>query len=401
MPSLSQRIRAVRPSGTAVVFDEVAALRARGESVLSLSVGEPDFPTPPHIIEATKDALDRGHTRYTAVAGMQSLREAICEDSMRRRGVAHSPEEVVVSAGAKHALFNLAGALFEPGDRVVIPTPCWASYVEQARFFGAAPVLLPTVPEQGFVPDPDQLAAALAPGAKAVVLCAPSNPTGAVPSRDAWLSIAEVLRRSDAFILVDEIYSRLTFDGPSLSLLSVAPDLRERMAIVDGVSKTFAMTGFRVGWSLTGLALARALVTLQGQATTNVAAMAQVAATAALTGDQVVVDRMVDEFAARRDLLCHGIADMDGLTVPVRPRGAFYVLVDARRWLQRAPRELPDDVALARRLLKEQRLAVVPGSAFHAEGHLRLSFAASRADLRDALGRLGRFAESIAGSSVG
>lgn len=395
MPSLSKRIRSARASGTAVIFDEVAALRAHGQSVLSLAVGEPDFPTPPHIVEATKGALDGGQTRYTQVAGLLSLRRAICEDSERRRGVAHDPSQVVVSAGAKHALFNLAGVLFDPGDRVVIPTPCWASYVEQARLFGATAELLPTTAEQGFFPTAEQLAEALATPTKAIVLCAPSNPTGAVPDRAQWQALADVLRESDAFVILDEIYGRLTLDGCELSLLSVAPELRDRIAIVDGVSKTFAMTGFRVGWSLTSSELAQAIVTLQSQATTNVATMAQVAAEAALTGDQAPVANQVREFAARRELLCVGLESIDGLEVARMPSGAFYVLVDARAWLRRAPALLPNDVALAQQLLAQQQLAVVPGSAFYADGCLRLSFAAARTDIREALERLRAFGASL------
>lgn len=396
MTGLSKRIQAMQPSGTATVFDAVAHLRASGHAVTSLCVGEPDFATPPHILEAAKRALDGGATRYTEVAGLRSLREAICAESAHRRGVEHDVDQVVVSAGAKHALYGLSQVLFDPGDRVVIPTPCWGTYVEQARLCGADVVLLETTADSGFMPTPEALSEALVRETRAVVLCVPSNPTGVVLDRERWSALAEVLRGSRAYIVLDEIYGRLVYDGlADTSLLQVASDLVDRVIIVDGVSKTYAMTGFRLGWSLAPPAIARALRALQGQMTSNVAAVSQHAALAALTGDQACVAHMVAAYADRRDRLCQGLARVQGLSVPQTPQGAFYVFADARGWLGDGPERPRDDVSLAHLLLDEERLAVVPGSAFFGPGYLRLSYATTPEVLDAAVDCLERVARRL------
>ena len=272
-------------SATAAVFRRVAELKAQGVDVISLGVGEPDFDPPAHVLDAAKRAIDGGASRYTEVVGLRSLREAICADSLQRRRERHAISEVVVSAGAKHTLFNLAQVLYDHGDQVVIPVPAWGSYAEQASLCGAQPVLVPCSEANGFRVEPDALANALSPSTKAVVLCTPSNPTGAAYSASQLLALAEVLRRSHCYVIVDEIYAELAYDGMQVkSLLELAPDLRERLVIVDGVSKRFAMTGYRVGWMLGPQKLARACEAVQSQATTSVAAVCQLAAQAALQG---------------------------------------------------------------------------------------------------------------------
>ena len=259
--TLARRMARLSESATAAVFGRVAELRAQGADVISLAVGEPDSAPPAHVNEAVARALGAGSMRYTEVEGLRSLRAAICEDSFRRRGVRHELSQVVVSAGAKHTLFNLAQALYDHGDEVVIPVPAWVSYADQATLCGAKPVFLPCAAEDGFLLRPEALAAAITERTKAVVLCTPSNPTGAAYGEDQLHAIAEVLRArgGSAFVIVDEIYSELTYDGfVQRSLLAVAPDLRERIIVVDGVSKRYAMTGYRVGWMLGPTAIARA-----------------------------------------------------------------------------------------------------------------------------------------------
>lgn len=391
---LATRMGRMAESATAVMFRRVAELRRQGVDVISMAVGEPDAAPAAYAREAMKRAIDEGAHRYTEVSGLRSLRDAIVADSLRRRGVAHEPDEVVVSAGAKHTLFNLAQALFDHGDEVVIPTPAWVSYAEQARLCGATPVLVPCSEADGFLIRPEALANALNARTKAVVLCTPSNPTGAAYDGAALAALAVVLRGTSALTIVDEIYGELLYDGRSrTSLLSVAPDLRERIAIVDGVSKRFAMTGYRVGWGLMPRALARACEAVQSQATTSISAPAQFAAQAALLGrdgadPDAPVRAMRDDLQKRRDYLASALSDIDGLRVPT-PAGAFYLFVSVHGLLGPATaRGFADDVAVAEYLLDTARVATVPGSAFHAPGYLRLSYATAQRDLERAAERI-------------
>lgn len=388
MPELAQRLGRMAESGTAAVFSRVAELRRQGVDLISLSVGELDFATPAHIIEATADAMRRGETRYTETSGVLALRQAICADSVRRRAVAHDSHEVVVCGGAKHALFQLAQALYNPGDRVIIPTPCWGSYVEQAKLFGADPVLLPCAAENGFVPDLSDLERELAGGAKALILCSPNNPTGAVLSTAFMQSLAELLRAHDCFVIVDEIYAQLTYGGePAPSLLTVAPDLRDRTVIVDGVSKAYAMTGFRIGWALAPAPVAAAITRLQSQATSNVSTVSQAAALAALCGDQSSIAAMRTALIQRRDRLYAGLASIQGFDPGPLAAGAFYVLADVRGLYGRvaAGRALQSDHDVAAFLLEQAKVATVPGSAFFAPGTLRFSYAESLERIERAL----------------
>ena len=401
--ALAARMGRIAESATAVMLRRVIELRRQGVDVVSLSVGEPDAAPPEHVRAAMKRAIDEGASRYTEVAGMRSLREAIVQDSQRRRGVAHAVDEVVVSAGAKHALFNIAQALFDHGDEVVIPTPAWVSYAEQARLCGATPVLVPCAEADGFLIRPEALANAINTRTKAVVLCTPSNPTGAAYDGAALAALAVVLRNTSALTIVDEIYGELLYDGRSrTSLLSIAPDLRERLAIVDGVSKRFAMTGYRVGWALMPRPLAKACEAVQSQATTSIAAPAQLAAQAALLGPEArdgaggieygdpdaSVRAMRDDLSKRRDFLAQALSGIDGLRV-ASPAGAFYLFVSVHGLLGPATaRGFADDVAVAEYLLDTARVATVPGSAFHAPGYLRLSYATAQRDLERAAERI-------------
>lgn len=397
---LAQRLNEVASSATSEVFRRVAELRAQGERVISLAVGEPDFAPPPHILAAAQRALDTGPYGYTTVAGLAPLRVAICKDSAARRGMSHASEQVVVSAGAKHALFNLAQALYDPGDEIVIPTPSWVSYADQARLAGARPVFVECPPERDFLLTPEALDRALSPRTKALVLCSPNNPTGSAYTPEQLRALADVLvRHPRVWVIVDEIYAQLCYDGfEARSLCCVAPELHERLVVVDGVSKAHAMTGFRVGWCLAPHALARACEALQSQTTTSIATVAQLAALAALSGDQSHVARMRAIYHARRDRLLAGLSGLPGLSCN-RPRGAFYVFADARAWLGRSARgtTLDSDVRLAGWLLEHCRLAVVPGSAFGAPGFLRLSYATSEAELDAAIEQLRSVAVELLG----
>ncbi len=383
---LAARMSRMSESATAAMFRRVTELKRSGVDVISLAVGEPDAQPPLHVREAMKRAIDEGASRYTEVSGMRSLRDAVCADSARRRGERHTPDEVVVSAGAKHALFNLAQALFDHGDEVVIPVPAWGSYAEQVRLCGATPVFVPCAESDGFLVRPEALKAALSPRTKAIILCTPSNPTGAAYGEPALRAIADVLRTTSAFAIVDEIYSELVYDGRTQSsLLSVAPDLRDQIVIVDGVSKRFAMTGYRVGWALMPRPLAQACEAVQSQATTSISAPAQLAAQAALLGGDAEVLAMRDELAARRDFVVQALNRIPGLRV-ASPAGAFYVFVSVAGLLQGTG--LTSDLDVAEHWLEHARVACVPGSAFHAPGYVRLSYATSMAQLQAAMTRI-------------
>jgi len=267
-----------------------AELRAKGVDVFGFGVGEPDFEPPASVLAAAQKALAEGApsvSKYTAVSGTAALRQAVCERTQLVRGWLPKPSQVTISIGAKHALFNIALALFEPGDEVVIPAPYWVSYPEQVKLFGAEPVIVQSDEASGFKVKPEALRAALSPKTKAVILCTPSNPTGAAYNEDEMRALLEVWRASDAWLVVDEIYADLVYDGfRHVSAATLAADARDRMIIVDGVSKTYAMTGWRVGWSIAPERLAKALDTVQSQSTTNATAIAQLAALAALQGGQ-------------------------------------------------------------------------------------------------------------------
>lgn len=373
------------------MFRRVAELKARGEPLIALNVGEPDFAPPAQILAATARALEAGPYGYTQIAGLPALREAICARSQARRGIAHTPDSVVVTAGAKHALFHLAQALFDEGDEVVIPTPSWVSYADQARLAGATPVFVRCEEAHGFLPSVAALEAAISDKTKALILCSPNNPTGATFDEAALRELAAFLVSRSIWVIVDEIYAELYYGAGSQapSLLSVAPELREQTVIVDGVSKSYAMTGFRVGWLLAPRELARACETLQSQSTSSIATIAQLATLAAVSGDQACVQEMREAYRERRDVLIAELGAVPGVSCQV-PTGAFYVFANVSGWLGRkaAGRVLSSDVDVAEWLLEEAKVALMPGSAFGGPGYVRISYAAGLGDLREAVRRI-------------
>ncbi len=380
MPSaLAKRLSAVVPSVTLAVNAKAAALRATGVDVFGFGVGEPDFDPPPSVLEAAKRAIDGGAHKYTAVSGIAPLKQAICDDHMRRRKQKASAKNVCVSVGAKQALFNVALSLYEPGDEVVIPTPCWVSYPEQVRIAGGAPVLVETREEDGWLLSADALAGALGPRTKAVILCTPSNPTGAAYPEERIRELAAVLRKHDCWILVDEIYAELVYDGfRHVSIAEVAPDLAARTIVIDGVSKTYAMTGWRIGWTIAPEIVTEALDMVQGQSTTNATAVAQHAAVAALTGPQDTVEAMRQKFERRRDVMVAGLNKVPGIRCR-NPEGAFYAFADCRGMygIEHAGKAIASDDEVAFFLLEHAHVAAVPGGAFGAPGYVRFSYATS------------------------
>jgi aspartate aminotransferase len=357
-----------------------ADLRSKGADVYAFGVGEPDFEPSAEILEAARKALGTSVSKYTAVTGIPALKQAICARTAALRGWSPKPSQVTVAVGAKHALFNLALALYEPGDEVLIPAPYWVSYPEQVKLCGAEPVIVQTSVESGFKMSPEAFAKALTPRTKAVILCTPSNPTGSAYNEAELRALVDVWRtKSDAWLIVDEIYADLVYDGfKHVSAATMAGDAIDRLVVVDGVSKTYAMTGWRIGWSIAPERLAKALDTVQGQSTTNATAIAQHAAVAALTGAQDEVERMRAVFEKRRSVMVEGLRSIPGVKCHM-PEGAFYAFADCRSLygIEWKGKPLASDEDVAFFLLEEAHVAAVPGGAFGAPGYVRFSYATS------------------------
>lgn len=389
--ALASRLDAVQPSATLAMTAKAQELKAQGRTIYTFGVGEPDFVTPEHIRRAAAEGLAKS-SHYTAVTGTASLREAICLATERDRGWRPLPENVTVGVGAKHVLFNLAMVLCEPGDEVVIPAPYWVSYPEQWRLFGGLPKIVQTRVEQGFRMQPEDLERALTERTKAVILCTPSNPTGAAYSRDELLGLVEVLRRHDCYVIVDEIYADLVYDGfEHAPMARLAPDLMDRLVVVDGVSKSYAMTGWRIGWGIAPPALTKALAKVQGQSTTNPTAVAQIAAEAALRGPRDAVVHMREAFAARRKKMVEGLRAIEGIRCDL-PRGAFYAFPDVTGLygIRHGDRVLATDDDVALWQLDVCGIAAVAGTPFGAPGHIRFTYASAESVIDEALAALSR-----------
>jgi aspartate aminotransferase len=376
---------------TMKVTAKAAELRAQGIDVISFSAGEPDFDTPSHIKEAAKEALDRGATKYTAVEGTPELRQAVAGWFAKAHGFEVSAGEVMVSAGAKQVIHNAFHALLDAGDEVILPAPCWVSYAEIAKLAGATPVPVLSRAEDGFAVNPDAIARAITPATRMIVLCSPSNPTGVIYDEGALRAIADLAIKHDLWLLTDDIYRSLCYDDARfVQPATFSSTIRKRTIIVDGVSKTFAMTGWRIGFCLAPTAVIEGMATLQGQSTTNAAAVSQAAALAAITGPTTELEAMRREFDKRRKLMLGALRAMPGVAC-TEPKGAFYAFPDVSAFLGRRTKQgrpIEDDLALCQYLIEEAKIAVVPGSAFFAPGFVRLSYATARANIEPGLARM-------------
>lgn len=387
---LSARARTLQPSRTLVVAARAKALLRDGVDIIDFSLGEPDFPTPVHIREAAKAALDAGFTKYTEAPGMPRVREAIAARARHELGLPYSARDCVLGVGAKQCLFHTALSLLDPGDEAIIPSPYWVSYPEHVTLAGATPVFVATAPEDGFVLRPEALEAAITPRTKVLYLNSPSNPTGATLDLRQLRALAEVLRQHPSvYVISDEIYQAIHFGaGRAPSLLHVAPDLRERVVVIDGASKAYSMTGWRLGWAIAPVEVAQALGAFQSQSSSGVAAFEQHALVAALEGDQAPVAEMCAAFEERAALGVQLLAQIPGVAIN-RPTGAFYLFPDVRAYLD-APALAPyggGSVGLANYLLERARVATIPGIAFGAEGFLRFSCALPKEKLAEGLHR--------------
>ena len=367
-----------------------ARLRQSGHDIISLSAGEPDFETPDHINEAAVAAIRTGQTKYTAVDGSPALKQAVIAKFERDNGLTFRDDEVLISSGGKQSLYNACQALLNDGDEVIIPAPYWVSFPDMVRLADARPVIVPTTPETGFRLTPESLTAAITPRTRAIIVNSPCNPTGSAYTRTHWETIGEVLAAHPGiFMIADDIYEHIYWGPePFCSFLSACPQLRDRALTVNGVSKCYAMTGWRIGYCAGPKAVIKAMTTIQGQSTTNACSISQAAATAALLGDQTPVATMCAEFRARHEFVLDGIDGLAG--VHCRPcDGAFYAFPEITAAIESLG--LRDDADFCERLLERQGVALVPGSAFGAPGHVRLSFAAGLDTLQAALDRLHLF----------
>jgi aspartate aminotransferase len=390
MIPVSKLAAAVQPSATLVAGARAKQLQAQGVKVFDFSLGEPDFPTPEHICRAAVRAMQDGHTHYTAAAGLPELRAAIARSYQINYGLDCRVEDVLVSNGAKHSIHNALTAICGPGDEVIIPTPYWVSYSDLVQMVGARPVLIRTTQESSFKMNADQLAGAITPRTRLLMLNSPCNPTGTVYSPEELTQLADVILESSAAVLSDEIYERLVYGNARASCFAtLSPALAQRTVTVSGASKSYAMTGWRMGWAVGPAPIIRAMENVQSQQTSSPSSISQHAAFAALQGDQSCVEAMRREFELRRDLVCRRLSAMPHIHFLV-PEGAFYVFFHMADYFNRhlAGKMIADSASFCEVALDAARINFVPGSAFGAEGYVRFSFAAAREQLTAGLDQL-------------
>ena len=397
-PTISRIVQALEPSATMAMAAKARELRASGKTVYDLSLGEPDFDTPSHICQAAAQAMDSGHTHYTVASGIPELKQAVVDQYLSAHGLEYAPQQVVISNGAKHALHNVFTVLLDPGDEVIIPAPYWVSYAELVKLTGAVPVIVQTAEADDFKLTPDALARSITKNTKMLLLCSPSNPPGSMYSPDELGQLADVVIDAavidrDLLVVADEIYERLVYSGHQFaSFATLRPELPERTILINGVSKTYAMTGWRIGWSMSPANVAKALGGLQSQQTSNACSISQYAAIAALTGPQQCVDEMLAEFAKRREFVTRRIAEIPGLSC-AEMGGAFYAFINISRHLGRSYDgvRIDNSTQWCLELLSQKSVATVMGSAFGTEGYARASFATSMENVEAALERIEQF----------
>jgi aspartate aminotransferase len=399
MPLIADRLNRISPSQTLAISAKARALKAEGRDIISLSAGEPDFDTPQFIKDAAIAAIQAGETKYTDVAGTLALRRAVAEKFRRDQGIDYAPDEIIVSTGGKQVIFNAMLATLNQGDEVIIPTPCWVSYPDIVALAEGTPVFVPAGQNNGFKLRAEELEAAITPRTKWFILNNPSNPTGAAYSAAELRPICDVLlRHPDVWVFTDDIYDKLVYDGfRPATIVEVEPRLRDRTLTMNGCSKAYAMTGWRIGFAGGPKALIKALDKLQSQSTTNASSVGQAAALAALTGPQDSIDRMVEIYRQRRDLVVEMLNQAAGI-VCHKPEGAFYVFPSVHGNIGKTSAKgaaITDDESFVIALLDEEGVAAVHGSAFMFPGHFRISYATDTDSLREACRRIQRFCAGL------
>ncbi|WP_088007593.1 pyridoxal phosphate-dependent aminotransferase [Indiicoccus explosivorum] len=391
MGKLAQRVNALTPSSTLAITAKAKELKAQGADVIGLGAGEPDFNTPDHILEAAWQSMKEGQTKYTPSGGLPALKEAIADKLKNDQGLSYDRGEIMVGIGAKHVLYTLFQVLLDPGDEVIIPIPYWVSYPEQVKLAGGKPVYITASAETAYKITPEQLAQTVSGTTKAVILNSPSNPTGMVYTRQELEELAEVCKEKDIWIISDEIYEKLLYGGVShVSIAELSADAKKRTIVINGVSKSHSMTGWRIGFAAGDPEVIKAMTDLASHSTSNPVTTSQYAAIAAYTGPQAAVEEMRSAFEERLDAIYPEVASIPGFKV-LKPQGAFYLLPDVSEAAANTGYASVDEYAAA--LLTEANVAVIPGSGFGAPDTIRLSYATSMDQLTEAVKRIRRFTE--------
>ena len=388
---LARRLSVIEPSPTLAVSAKAKALKAKGIDVISFGAGEPDFDTPAHIKDAAKKALDAGDTKYTLVEGTIPLRKAVAAWLGKAHGLTFDFSEIIVSSGAKQSLYNAIHALVDEGDEVIIPTPAWVSYNDIVKLAGGRPVNVPTSADENFNVRLEDVARAITPRTKIILVCSPSNPTGAIYDEETLRGLAKLAVEKDVWLMTDDIYRTLLYgDAKFFQPATISPEVRAHTIIIDGVSKAYSMTGWRVGFTAAPKEVVEAMATLQGQSTTHAASMAQAAALAAIEGPTTDLEMMRQEFDKRRKAMVKGLREIPGVKC-VEPKGAFYAFPDLNAFIgKKTPdgKKIENDGQLCEYLIEGARVAVVPGSAFGAPGFVRLSYATSMKNVEEGVKRM-------------
>lgn len=389
---LASRVSALTPSSTLAITAKAKAMKAQGIDVIGLGAGEPDFNTPREIIEAAYQSMLDGQTKYTPAGGMASLKEAVIEKFQKDQGLGFKANEIIITNGAKHALYTLFQVLLDQGDEVIIPSPYWVSYPEQVKLAEGVPVFVEGKEENQYKITPEQLEKAVSPRTKAFVLNSPGNPTGMMYTREELEKLGEVCLKHDILIVSDEIYEKLVYGGSRhVSIATISPELKAQTVIINGVSKSHSMTGWRIGYAAGNGEIIKAMTNLASHSTSNPATPSQFAALAAYSGDQRAVEEMRQAFEARLNAVFNRLVEIDGITC-IKPQGAFYLFPNVKEAAKLTGFQTVD--AFAEALLEEARVAVVPGSGFGAENNIRLSYATSLENLEEALKRIKQFVET-------
>jgi len=393
---LSKRASEAEESVTLAITAKANQMKEQGIDVISFSAGEPDFDTPDHIKKAATDALSKGQTKYTPASGLPALRKAIAAKFLKDNGLTYDPSQIVVSCGAKHSLYNVMQAILEEGDEAIIPAPYWVSYPAMVKCAGATPVIVNTQEKNGLKMTADELRKAITERTKCLILCSPSNPTGMVYSEAELKAVAEVCLEKDILVISDEIYEKLVFGVPFASIATVAPRLRDKCVVVNGASKAYAMTGWRIGYAAGPKDIMTAVGRMQSQSTSNATSIAQYATIAALEGDQGCVEKMRLEYAKRRDYIVGRLRKIPGVSCG-EPQGAFYVFpnVSSLYGKKYQGKAITGSTMMAETLLEKAHIATVPGGGFGADAYIRLSYATSMEKIEKGLDRLEKFVKEL------
>ena len=388
--NLASRVKEISPSPTLAITAKAKKMRAEGIDVIGFGAGEPDFDTPDNVKRAAVAAIDQGFTKYTAESGIDELKKAVVKKLDRDNGLSYEPEDVIVSCGAKHSLFNICLGLFDPGDEVIVPSPYWVSYPEQIKLVGAKPVIMETREAEGFQINPEILSSLITPKTRAIIINSPSNPTGAIYSREILEKVAEIAVRHGICVISDECYEQITYtQGKCVSIASLGEHIKALTVVVNAVSKPYSMTGWRIGYAAGPRDLIKAMSKIQSQTTSNPTSISQKAAVEALNGDQKFIREMVGEFAKRKDYIVSRLNSINGVFC-LKPEGAFYAFpnISSKLGKKIGDISITTSLDLSNYLLEKAHVAVVPGSAFGSDHHIRLSYACSMENIRIGLDRI-------------